>query len=406
MNGKSGEYEGRTVGDRRLDCLLGVRGNTAFYLNEGRRVDQLIELVPEGGDSTATVASWKRALHLRELQLLRVHTTGTADLDGTSVAYAVLDLPQDDLGEMLSKRKLDEKEARTMFTAVAGALHSLHQRGLAHGAVKPSNIFVVDDEIRLSVDTLERAGKTGKDRDLLQFAATLVKAMTGCADQKLVDAPSIAHAATQLAAPFRQIAVGCVGGSSRGKWTASRVVETLTGRAPETKPGFHVSWPVLAGAGVGVAVLVFYLLLHGPSRPTPPTKTEVQPTPAPVEAVVPTPRAPEPKPRPKERQPAPPAAGAADRNLAPQRRAEKTPESWAVIAGTYAQFEAAQKHAKMYGQQLPEVQPHVFPPDGQGKRYFIVLASGLTQEAAERLRQDVVEQGAPRDTYVTKIAEP
>src|SRR5438132_9514641 len=108
MNGKWGEYEGRAVGDLRLDCLLGVRGNTAFYLTQSTGRDQLIELLSADAESADTMASWKRARDLSEEHLLRVHATGEAELDGTPVAYAVLDLPQDDLSEMLLRRKLDE----------------------------------------------------------------------------------------------------------------------------------------------------------------------------------------------------------------------------------------------------------------------------------------------------------
>lgn len=397
MTGKTGEYEGRLVGKRKLEALLGVRGNTAFYLTKSTGRDQLIELVRAGAESAATLASWDHACDLSDGPFLRVYATGKAELDGTGVAYAVVDLPQDDLGEILSRRTLDEAEARSMFSAVARALQALHQLGLAHGAVKPSNIFVVQDETRLSIDNLAPAGKHGKEQDLREFGATLVKAMTGCTDEALVDTPAIARAAAQLPSPFRQIAVGCVGGSPQGKWTAARVVEVFLGRSPETTPRVLIQWPIIAGAGIGAVVLLFYVLFHGPRHPAP-TNPAIASNPVPAHAEVA--RTPEPAAK-----PAPVAAGAADRKLARQKASETSTESWAVIAGTYGHFEAAQKHAEIYGKQFPQLQPHVFPPEGQGKHYLIVFRSGLTQEAAERLRHDLVQQGAPPDTYVTKIAE-
>jgi len=407
MDGKWGEYEGRAVGDRRLDSLLGVRGNIAFYLTQSaaRGGDQLIELVSADAESEAAMASWNRARELSDEQLLVVHATGKAELDGTRVAYAVLDLPEDDLGEILARRKLDETEARSMFSVIAGTLQALHQRDLAHGAVTPSNIFVVRDEIRLSVDTLAPAGKHGKERDLQQFGATLVKALTGYTDETLVDAPAIARAAARLPPPFRQIAAGCLGRSSHGKWTAARIVETLAGRPPETMPRTRVPWLIMAGAGIVVVVLLFYLLFHEPSRNPAPTKAAMPGSPAPVRTGSAAPREPALKPRAQKPQPAPATTGAADRNRAQQKTGETSAESWAVIAGAYAYFDAAQKHADIYRQQFPQLQPRVFPPEGQGRRHLIVLASGLTQEAAERLRRDLIEQGAPPDTYVTKLME-
>ena len=107
------------------------------------------------------------------------------------------------------------------------------------------------------------------------------------------------------------------------------------------------------------------------------------------------------KPPIQEPEPAPASAGVADRKLARQNPGD----SWAVIAGTYGRFEAAQKHADIYQKEFPQIKPHVFPAEGQGRHYLIVLGSGLTQDAAERLRHDLIEQGAPPDTYVTKIFE-
>ena len=410
MNGKSGEYEGRLVGTRRLDSLLGVRGNSAFYLtqNNGSSGDQLIELVLSDAASEATVSSWNRARAMSSDQLLRVHETGTADLDGTNVAYAVLDLPEDDLNEILTKRKLEEPEARSIFSAVASGLHAIHKRGFTHGAVTPPNIFLVQGGVRMSVDTLAPGGKRGEQRDLLQFSASLVKALTRCADKSVADAPAIAYAAAQLPAPFKQIAVGCAGGSSQGPWTAARIVETLTGRPPSGAQRPRVPWLALAGAGIGVVALLLYLFFHG-SHPPEQVNQVAQQTPAaaapPVRSQTPPAIAKPtiPKPSALDPRPAPATAGVADRNVTDRKILGS--QSWAVIAGAYGHFDAAQKHAGMFHDQFPQLQVHVFPPEGQGRHYLIVLGSGLTQDAAERLRRNLIEQGAPSDTYVTKIAE-
>lgn len=464
MNAKSGEYEGRVVGKQRLDCLLGVRGNVGFYLSKGgeRGNDQLVEVAAANAESADLTASWSRAQELSHANLLRVHASGRAELEGGGVAYAVLDMPEDDLGEMVAKRKLDETAARATFLTVAKALQAIHQRELAHGAIAPSNVFMVQGQIRLSADTLTPAGKGGKERDLRQLAATIVKAMTACPDESLMDAPAITQAAAQLPAPFKQIVIGCAGGSSNGTWTAARIVETLSGRSQETAPRGEVAprsemtpraettprhqttpvraampgratarqpvattraglpWPIWAGAAVLVLLVLFYAFPRGSRTPTaasPARQPVPSPTPTPAVAVAtrdratPKPAAPEPaivKPARREPQAPPPIAAAppiAATPPAPKPKSRISADSWAVIAGTYNQFEAAQKHAKLYHEKFPELQPHVFPHEGQGKRYLIVLGSGLTQEAAGRLRHDVVEQGAPQDTYVTKIAE-
>jgi hypothetical protein len=76
-----------------------------------------------------------------------------------------------------------------------------------------------------------------------------------------------------------------------------------------------------------------------------------------------------------------------------------------VIAATYANFEAAQKRAGSLQKRSGQLKASVFPPDGQGRYYFVVLGSGMSQKQAENLRSRAVQLGAPRDTYVTKLAD-
>jgi hypothetical protein len=69
-----------------------------------------------------------------------------------------------------------------------------------------------------------------------------------------------------------------------------------------------------------------------------------------------------------------------------------------VIAATYSDFDAAQKRAHSLSRR---VKAHVYPPHGSGNRYYVVLGSGLSSEAARQLRGRAIRMGAPHDTYVT-----
>jgi len=402
MNSKWAEYEGRLVGNRRLDTLLGVRGKTAFYLSkgDGQRRDRLVELVPAGDEGASTVESWKQAHDLSDDQLIRVYSMGEASLDGKRLAYAFLDLPDDDLNEMLNHGLLQHDRALTMFTEIILTLDTLHRRGLAHGSVQPSSIYVIHGETRLGVDTLQRAGKREKERDLRQFGTTLVLALTGRSD-----------AVAQLRSPFKEVATACLTSSSR--LSASRVYEMLTGRA--APPGrVRAQWPLWASAGVGLATVLLYFGLHRsaprpqPTTPAAPVAATPQPVQTPQAQVRQTPpperdrAASKPAPIPKHTREKPAPVQQAS---GPRQSTAAASGQWAVIMYTYKNFEAAQKHAAEFAKKFPKMNVHAYPPAGKGSEYYIVLGSHLSQNEADRIRREAVDQGAPRDTLIRKLPE-
>lgn len=425
-----GDYESRQVGDWRLDSLLGVRGSKAFYLTSNPKGGGalLLEMAAAGDEGSRLLASWNRARKLADTHLLKVYGTGEADLDGNRVVFGVMDLPDDDLGEMLTRGRLEQQQARMLFASVAGTLESLHRRGLSHGDVTPPNIFVLGSEIRLGVDTIAPGGERGRQEDLRQFGATLIQALIGQKDADAANEPELLHQVAQLEAPFYDVAVGALSGSREKQWSAAQIVEALTAEKrgsvesrPDPRPlsapppqdrklaarqSFASwlggpQWPIMATAGVVAIVLGIYLLVHGPRPHTAPPAAVSE---RPIEARV-QPGVAEPAP---ER---PPVNGAAERTTPtppspPPPAAPSTRTGhWAVIAATYATFEGAEKLVHKIEERAPSLHPHVFPPAGQGKHYFVVLGSGLTQREAERLRRDATSQGAPHDSYVTKLDE-
>ena len=412
--------EGRLVQGWRLESFLGIRGDKAFYIaREDDSNARLLELTTDSGEQP--LASWKRARDVAKANLLRVYAAGEVEIDGENSAFAVLDLPDDDLGEIIAKGPLDPEEARAIFSAVASGLAALHKRGLFHGAVVPSNIFIVNDEVRLSVDTIWNSGRLGEESDLRQFGAMLVCALTGRTDVPGIDDPALLDAVAQLGPPFYDIAVGCFRGASDRRWTAQRIVDALSGRwAPPssnsdgrvTTPDAEAApiraserraaskqvfarwlsgpqWPITGTAAIVGIILIVYLAVHGPR----PHKAPAASAP-PVQSVTapPAPAAPQ-NPEPDRSE-----SGAASRAVPRAHSA-----NWAVIAATYGSYGAAQKRADRIRKQAPRLEPHVVPPEGQGKHYYIVLGSGLTQSEAERLLRNVRSMGAPRDSYVTKL---
>jgi TonB family protein len=70
----------------------------------------------------------------------------------------VTEYAEEILSEILLIRPLDPDEVRQTLVAVVEALGELHGRGLVHGQLKPSNILVVDDQLKLSSDSLQPVG--------------------------------------------------------------------------------------------------------------------------------------------------------------------------------------------------------------------------------------------------------
>lgn len=408
------EYATRQVGTWQLESLLGERYGRAFFLSNhpSNHRKTLVQIISADAPEAAAVRdSWQRARALSTAHLLRVYETGEMRLDGAPVVYAAMELPDDDVGEILAQRTLSVDEARSVASAAADAIEQLNERGLRHGAVTPANLFIVGEDVKLSVDTLAPADDAGRREDLRQLGRTLVTSMTRGED------------ATQLPAPFREVAEGCLA-PGEGQWNAERILVALgkrsaprpEGPAPSPQPMSARKMqfqPWMGAAAAAVVGLLGYWVLREPA-PSPAAKRPVVATTAPPAATAPQPAPPavveKPSPmRPAHKEPAPSAAKATKRTerttQADRARPAASGGSWAVIAATYNSYSGAEKRMRKIGRLAPEMRPHIFPKEGDGNVYYVVLASGLSQPEAERLRDIARRHGAPRDTYVTKLKE-
>jgi hypothetical protein len=83
-------------------------------------------------------------------------------------------------------------------------------------------------------------------------------------------------------------------------------------------------------------------------------------------------------------------------------KAELPGTDWAVVAAIYNDYEAAARRARDIAAGSA-FRATVYPPRGQGGRYMVVLASGMTQGKAMQLRERAISGGLPGDTYVTRL---
>jgi serine/threonine-protein kinase len=84
---------------------------------------------------------------------------GRCQLDSLHCLYVVMEYAEQNLAHFLAQRALTDLEVREMMPATLDALAFLHSRNLVHGQLKPSNILVVGDQLKLASDTIRPAGE-------------------------------------------------------------------------------------------------------------------------------------------------------------------------------------------------------------------------------------------------------
>ncbi|MGB6974810.1 MAG: TonB family protein [Terracidiphilus sp.] len=159
------DCEGRLIDERfRLLHRLGGTERSSVFLTEfaDNPVQRTtIKLMPVFAvDRQAYMARLKTAEDLSSPHLVRLLHAGHCELNGEELLYTVTEYAEELLSEILPQRALTPEEAGAMLTPVLDALSYLHGKGLVHGHLKPSNLLVVENRLKLSVDGIQSAGST------------------------------------------------------------------------------------------------------------------------------------------------------------------------------------------------------------------------------------------------------
>jgi len=159
-----GDWAGRVI-DGKFTLLKWLGGSDAngVFLTQ-IELDQphkaAIRLIPAsltGAD--AQLAHWKAASSLSHPHVMRLYDTGSCHVDGSRFFYSVTEYAEENLSEILPHRPLTPAEAGEMLDPLLQALSYLHAKGFTHGHLKPSNILVVNDHLKLSSDNIQPASK-------------------------------------------------------------------------------------------------------------------------------------------------------------------------------------------------------------------------------------------------------
>jgi TonB family protein len=340
------QWEGRTVDSRfPLQTYLGGSDHSAIFLTRrgaGDSGQAAIKLIAaDSADAEKQLLRWKATRELNHPNLIRIFEAGRCNLDGTALLYVVEEYAEENLAQILPERALTADEARVLLPPIVQALKYVHDKGLVHGRIQPSNILAIGDQVKLSSDTLTQPVETGRGAssrsgyappeaatgatsaavDVWQLGMTLVEAMTQHLpvwDRADPSSPQIPAAVPE---PLRAIAEHCLQVETGKRWTVAQIRDQLEGKRPapvsahsatgivvptvSAPPKQSAKWPYWLGLAAVAAAVVFFLARPKPASPP----AEIQPAQTQPDGAARAPAQPEAKPSSAATAKATPAAG-------------------------------------------------------------------------------------------------
>lgn len=308
-------WEGRQIdGKFTLRQWLGLSDHSAVFLTEipGTPPQKAaIKLMPcETGPGAETqVRSVQAKVGLSHRNLLQTFEAGRTQVDGECVVYAVTECADDNLGQILPQRVLEPAEVADLLPPLLSALSYLHEKGLVHGRVRPSNILAAGDQLKLSTDHVQSKSEQkpggrqdeydapetalrmlSPSADIWSLGMTLVAAFTQKpAPQKPQSDPAVP---TSVPEPYRGIAQACLRLDPEKRCSIKDIErrlkepprqaeaavaspETVT---PETStPKKGTAFPVTIGLAA-ILLIIFAIFYFGRSKSSTPSSEATQPS--------------------------------------------------------------------------------------------------------------------------------
>jgi TonB family protein len=250
-------WEGDLVdGEFPLEQFLGSGEKSGTFRTRLPSGHAAIKLVSAGGaQAERLLERWSQASALVHPNLIRIVRTGRWEKSGLPLAYVVTEFAEENLADVLVERTLTAEETIELLLPAADTLAYLHDRGLVHGSLKPSNVFAVDDVLKLSSDALTVGDASA---DIRAVASIAVQALT---QQSLNFMPGDDEldVIKSLPKPFPEIVRNCigndvigndrvgndrVGNDKRHPWSAARLATSLRLQKPVPPPAPAQSAPV------------------------------------------------------------------------------------------------------------------------------------------------------------------
>ena len=158
-------WEGLTVNGAfpLLEWLGGsARRGVFLTIRKGAETACIKLIMAAGSEADAYLSQWQVAKAMSHPDLARVLESGRCTIDGNEMVFVVTERAEAVLSGIVPRKALDQEKVRKFLDPVLNALQDLHEKGLVHGHLKPSNILLAGDQWKLSGDGLVVAGERPK----------------------------------------------------------------------------------------------------------------------------------------------------------------------------------------------------------------------------------------------------
>jgi TonB family protein len=254
-------WQGHLIHDEfPLGRFLGGSDRSGVFMTRSAAPDSpemAIKLVPTDRALAETqLPRWNRAIGIVHPQLLGLLRSGGCQLDGLPYLYVVMEYADQTLSQLLQSRALTDEEARDMLRPILDALVFLHSLNLVHGQLKPENILVVGDQLKLASDTIRRVtegpvsaraltvydppearlGSSSAAGDIWALGICLFEALTrgrssGPGARSAVDALP-----ADFSPAFREIVARCLSPNPQDRSSATELLAWISGKPTGSAP--------------------------------------------------------------------------------------------------------------------------------------------------------------------------
>jgi TonB family protein len=301
-------WEGRVVaGKFPLRQWLGSSDHSAVFLTELGARKAAIKLVAAKVSDDKQLSRWRAAAQRTHPHLIRIFEVGRCEFDDTTLLFLVTEYAEEDLSQILPHRPLTPVETRALLPPLLDALDYVHGQGLVHGHIQPSNIFAVDNQVKLSAESISipgpstpggvkvniynapevAAGKISSASDVWSLGVTVVTVLTQHepTSHQLAQEPPVPE---NVPEPFRSIIRDCLRRDPQQRRSIAEIRtqvqpdSTLVSTGPRTSTakrrfGIRTLVPVALLLFVA-AVMGMKLFIHSDRSPMlAPNTTEQQP---------------------------------------------------------------------------------------------------------------------------------
>jgi TonB family protein len=254
-------WQGHVINDVfPLGRFLGCSDHSGVFLTRSAAPglsEVAIKLVPTNRAlAESQLPRWKKAGSLAHPHLLGLSQWGGCQLEGLPYLYIVMEYADQTLAQLLRHRALTDDEVREMLRPTLDVLAFLHSRDLVQGQLKPANILVVGDRLKLASDTIRRVsegtvsldaptaydppevrhGSNSTAADIWALGVTLFEAFTGRPPSDLGEPEEGAALPADFSPAFRDVVARCLSPSPKDRPSVTELLAWAGGPSAASLP--------------------------------------------------------------------------------------------------------------------------------------------------------------------------